>query len=127
MLKPALFILSILLSGCATILDDSTQQVSILTQNQKSSDLLCTLTNEETTLSNIKPFTLVNIPKDGNDMTVTCANEKTSATTVVEPTLEYQYIILDMFMVCPITSLAIDGYYNSWYTYPRQIMIDMGK
>jgi hypothetical protein len=68
----AIAALGIVLSGCATIVDGSTQSVSVTTSPTEGA--ACTLTNSEGTWFLTSPGS-VQVHKTKNDLTVTCTKD----------------------------------------------------
>lgn len=72
------------LSGCALVFQGANEQVTVNTLSNKDiNDTSCTLANEEGRWD-VKGNDLVVIHRDGNAMTITCANQRQSGSAVVE-------------------------------------------
>lgn len=119
-------LLTVLLSGCATILDGDHQDFTVKTINNKSeTTTTCLMINEEETREFTYSDDIVSIHKDGNPLYVSCKNDKQYGATKMEPSFQYLYMGLDVILSFPITSLVVDGYTNALYKYPTSATVLM--
>lgn len=113
-------------SGCATMLDGSSQFLTVVPSNAKTNDTKCTAQNEEGNWKLI-PSQSVSIHRDGNEMTVNCENAVQKGSVKVSPEFHGGYIFLDILTDFCTISCLIDGGTNSWYEYPPSIAVPMGN
>lgn len=118
-------IVSVMLSGCATIFQGSTQDFTPVTINDASKKTLCAAKNEEGYWNNMFPMQATDIHRDGNTMTVTCENEKQKGTVTVQPKFQGAYLVLDLLLDMCIISCFVDGISNSFYDYPAATVVNM--
>jgi hypothetical protein len=106
--------LGMLLSGCATMFEGSTQDFTVTPIHDNSKNTLCTARNEEGVWPNIIPFQATNIHRGGNTMNVVCENDTQQGISNVD-------LLLD---IC-IISCTVDGINNSFYDYPTSVVVPM--
>ncbi len=111
------------LSGCALVFQGANEHVTVNTLSNKDiNDTSCTLANEEGRWD-VKGNDLVVIHRDGNAMTITCANQRQSGSVVVEPLFHGEYLFFDLFSACLLC--IPDATSNSFYDYPEQVNVIM--
>ncbi len=125
MFKQTVIALSVtLLSGCATLFDGSTQNLTVSTMNDKKPEkTLCNITNEEGNWQTTGGNTSTIIHRDGNTMTVTCENEFQHGVARLEPSFSSYYFLMD-FPSCGL-GLFVDASTNALYTYPPTAIVGM--
>jgi hypothetical protein len=120
----ALF-LSLLINGCATISNGDFQNVTISTPNNSAIEKTrCKVTNEEGEWL-AAPEIPLGIHRDGNPMRVKCLNRGQSGTTSVSPEFDGEYVVLDLLLDLCVISCFVDGYNNTFYSYPTTISVPM--
>jgi hypothetical protein len=125
MKKLAYFGFALLLSGCATMFEGSTQDFTVTPIHDNSKNTLCTARNEEGVWPNIIPFQPTNIHRDGNTMNVVCENDTQQGISNVEPKFQGAYLVLDLLLDICIISCTVDGINNSFYDYPASVVVPM--
>jgi uncharacterized protein YceK len=127
MKKLLLAVVVSLLSGCATMYQGSTQEVTVLTRNDNSPNITqCKLINEEGHWET-RANSTVRIHRDGNEMQVLCSNEAQAGEAHVSPEFSGGYVFLDFLLDFGIVSGTIDGLNNAFYNYQSSIDVNMGK
>ncbi len=125
MLKNPIILSIFLLSGCASMLQGTNQNITVSTVNDKSSDRTkCNIKNEEGSWQ-VSPNAAVSIRRDGNNMDIQCENEKQIGTSNIEPKFDGGYLALDLVIDACIISCVIDGISNSFYEYPQSAIVSM--
>ena len=114
----------IMTTGCATMFNGTSQNVSVSPMGMLSDKTVCTLENEEGKW-NAAPNISVSIHRDGNPMDVQCNNDLQHGQSKVEPSFDGGYIIMDVLLDWGIISGSVDAYNNSFYDYPTQIVVPM--
>jgi hypothetical protein len=115
------------LTGCATIINGTTENVTVQTRNDKRpDDTNCTLENEEGTWqSGIE--TPVKVHRDGNDLIVNCNNEIQRGAGALAPNHDTGFVAGNL--ICGLFGWllcnAIDAGTNAMYDYPSFISIRM--
>jgi hypothetical protein len=118
-----LFLIS--LTGCATMYQSTTQNITLTTVNDKDfSKTRCTLTNEEGSWSAV-PNTSVNIHRDGNNLDIQCSNEGQQGNNSLSPSFHGGYLALDLLLDLCIVSCVVDGINNSFYGYSQSVSVIM--
>jgi len=113
-------------SGRATILDGSSQYLTVVPSNEKADNTTCVVQNKEGKWTLI-PSQSAKIYRDGNIMNVACENKLQKGSVNVEPEFHGSFIFLDILTDFCTISCLIDGGTNSWYEYPPSIVVPMGN
>ena len=127
MLKTFLLITALTaLSSCATLDQGETQSIIVDTiNNTATAQTKCTLTNEEGQWVVI-PNNPSIIHRDGNEMAVECSNPGQQGKISIAPyNFHGNLLMVDLFLDICLISCAIDGYKNSWFSYPETIPVPM--
>lgn len=110
------------LIGCGWILNGRKQEISITTINDKSPEKTrCVLKNEEG-LWKVMPTAYTIIKRDGNILDVQCVNAVQTGENQVAPFFNEGILALDNIN---IIAIAIDAYYNTFFSYPPFITVLM--
>ena len=113
-----------LLSGCATLIEGSTQNLTVSTMNDvKPEKTLCNITNEEGNWQTTGGNTSTVVHRDGNTMTVSCENDSQRGIAHLEPSFSSYYFIVDT-LSCGV-GLFVDATTNAFYTYPPTAIVGM--
>ena len=113
-----------LLSGCATLFEGSTQNLTVSTMNDvKPEKTLCKITNDEGEWQTTGGSTSTVVHRDGNTMTVSCENDSQRGTTHLEPSFSSYYFMADT-LACGI-GWFVDATTNAFYTYPPTAIVGM--
>jgi hypothetical protein len=105
------------LSGCATMLDGSSQFLTVVPSNAITNKTTCTAQNEEGNWKLI-PSQSASIHRDGNEMVVNCENAMQKGSAKISPKFNGGYVFMDILTDFCTISCLIDGGTNSWYEYP---------
>lgn len=110
-------------SGCASIVSGTTQNVNIATMpaDEKSN---CTLHDEKSTYQAITP-TLVTVKKGDGPLKVSCESPSQKGETTIPETLDPWY--LGNILLGGVIGLVVDGANGAYQKYPEQITVPMGK
>jgi hypothetical protein len=125
MIRTFLLLVTLSLSGCATIFEGTTQSLMVKTARDNGKDTLCSAVNEEGSWQSIIPLETTNIRRDGNTMLVKCENNTQKGATNVEPNFKGAYIFLDALLDFCTISCVVDAISNSFYEYPSMVVIPM--
>lgn len=121
-------IVCLMLSGCATMSNGSTQSISINTTNETAGKTSCVASNEEGKWENIRPPERVTIHRDGNPLVLECENANQIGSTIQEPEFQTRFLVMDFILVdACIISCMIDGGNNAFYSYPDVLTVDMSE
>ncbi len=116
---------AILLSGCVTLAQGTTQDILIVPVNSiASSPTQCTLTNEEGQWV-ILPKQKSLIHRDGHMLRVECNNASEIGIATVRPHFYANLLMADIFFDLCIISCWWDGANNAWFGYPDYISVEM--
>jgi hypothetical protein len=123
----SLLLCTTVLSGCASMFEGTTQNITVSTINDKDVDKTrCNIVNEEGAW-NTSPNSTIGIHKDGNVMDIQCKNDFQNGISHVEPSFNGGYIFLDILLDACIISCIVDGTNNSFYEYPHSINVQMNE
>jgi hypothetical protein len=132
MLKVIFLSIILAVSGCATIIDSSRQEVNLTPIPAKDlsnkSVTVCKLKNEEgnwNTNIDILSTETVNVHRDGNSLDVVCTNSDQIGETQVIPDFRAAYLLGDFILGYCIFSCSVDAYTNAFYAYPNNITVPM--
>jgi|GEM_PF-606299 len=116
----------LLLAGCASMFNGTTQPFSVSTSNDKAKESThCTIVNEEGSWQ-APPNQTATIHRDGNIMSVNCDNKYQNGTNYVDSKFDGGYLLLDLLTgYGMVLGIAIDGANNAFYTYPNFVSIAM--
>lgn len=121
-----LILIIALLSGCATVFDGTDQKISIYTVNDKdANNTSCSLVNEEESKNGVVDIHNVTIHKDNNAMSISCKNKLQVGETLLPAKFQYEYLILDALIGVPLVSCVVDGYTNSFWSFPESASVTM--
>lgn len=95
MKKILLIAVLLTLTGCAAILDGSSQYLTVVPSNEKADNTTCVVENEEGKWTLI-PSQSAEIERDGNTMNVTCENTLQKGSVNIEPEFHGAFIFLDI-------------------------------
>ncbi|MDD5228275.1 MAG: hypothetical protein PHN45_02675 [Methylococcales bacterium] len=113
-----------LLSGCATLFEGSTQNLTVSTMNDKTPEKTqCNITNEEGEWQTTGGNTSTVVKRDGNMMTVNCENDSQRGITYLEPSFSSYYFVIDA-LSCGV-GLFVDASTNALYSYPTTAIVGM--
>jgi hypothetical protein len=123
--KMLLLIAITTLTGCASMQQGSTQNITIATINDKNIDKTrCNIKNEEGVWT-AAPNAAVSIHRDGNSMEIQCENDLQTGINHIEPSFSGGYVFLDLLWdICTI-SCVVDGVNNAFYDYPLAATVAM--
>jgi len=125
MLKSILALSFCLLSGCASMFQGPTQNITVVTVNDKNIDKTrCNIKNEEGAWI-AAPNSAVSIHRDGNSMEIKCDNDLQTGINHVDPSFSGGYLALDLLLDICIVSCIVDGVNNSFYDYPQSATVMM--
>jgi hypothetical protein len=125
MIRTVLFLVTLYLSGCATIFEGTTQSFMIRTARDNAKDTLCSAVNEEGNWPSLIPLEATNIRRDGNTLLVKCENDAQKGALNVEPNFKGAYIFLDALLDFCTISCVVDAFSNSFYEYPSMVVVPM--
>ena len=118
-------LVSVFISGCATMSNGDFQNVTITTPNNSANEKTrCKVANEEGEWI-AAPDIQFGVHRDGNPMTVTCQNSLQTGSTSVSPQFDGEYVVLDLLLDLCVISCFVDGYNNTFYAYPTPISVPM--
>ncbi len=130
-MKNLITVLSLaLLSGCATMVNQGKQYVTINAKNEADNEITyCNLVNEEGEWD-IQAHRSIQIERDGNPLEISCTNKVQEGDEAVEPKfsvgiLTTQLIFMPLFPLMNIIAITVDAANNSYYEYPAVIPVDM--
>jgi hypothetical protein len=113
------------LSGCATLFEGRTQNITLSTINDKDiSKTRCTLANEEGSWI-AAPNTSTNVHRDGNNLEIHCENDEQKGDSSLHSSFNGGYLALDLLFDICIISCFVDGINNSFYEYPKNVSVTM--
>ncbi len=123
-----LFISICLLSGCASIMRGSDQQVTVNAYDAKTGDIVsanCVLSNDAGVFRTRSNRSVI-VGRDKNYLTIDCETDSMSGRTVVDGKVNIGYVAVDFFLIdlCLI-SCWVDGLSGSWSEYQSMIDVPM--
>ena len=117
-------IASILLGGCASMMNGSYQNLTVATNNNLDvANTRCSLSNYQGTWAAM-PNTQVIIHRDSNTLDIRCENYTQVGTMVMQPDFQGVYLFNDMIFGAVISGF-VDHYNNAFYQYTPLAAIDM--
>ena len=128
-LCPCLVPAMLLVSGCASIENGSSQRLTVQALNEgvEVSGASCKLQNGKGTWFVTTPG-LVTVNRAYGDLSVHCSHEKHGAvTTVVESSFEAWIELPDVLAVFSLISASVDAVTEAAYDYPRLISVEFGN
>ena len=125
MKKSILLLCTLLISGCASLINGTHQDFTVLTdKNTDVGATTCDINNEEGSWQT-KPYRNVSIHRDGNLMHVVCENKSQAGANSVDSDFQVGYVVLDILLPGWIISGVVDGVNNAMFDYPNTINVDM--
>ncbi|MGB4498907.1 MAG: hypothetical protein WBI40_09415 [Methylococcaceae bacterium] len=113
-----------MLTGCASMFQGSTQNFQVSTANdQNPENTRCSIVNEEGAWQTV-PNSMVSIHRDGNNMQIQCNNTTQSGSNSADPNFSGGYFVLDL-VGAGLIGLTIDGINNALYEYPSFVTVSM--
>jgi hypothetical protein len=127
-MKSLLIALPLILStGCASIVNGSSQTTNIDTHGKgKDGDVVCKVTNCKGSWMAV-PNTSITVRRAGCDMQISCENEETGETGTATLVSEYKarFILPNILIDYGIISIPTDLITGAVYKYPETVCVDM--
>jgi hypothetical protein len=118
---PALFAVGVALSGCATIINGTTQSMSLTTPPAEGA--MCELRNTEGTWFVTSPGS-VTVHKTKNDLVVTCKKDGYQDASLTVPA-EFSAVTVGNVLAGGIIGLGVDAASGANYSYPSVTSVPM--
>ncbi len=113
------------LTGCASMFQGTSQNITVATINDKNvTQTRCNIKNEEGAWT-AAPNSAVSVHRDGNSMEIQCENELQNGLSHAEPDFNGGYFGLDLLLDLCTISCIVDGANNAFYQYPAFITVPM--
>jgi hypothetical protein len=125
--RPLLLISSIfflLLSGCATVMEGSDQNINIQTLNCDDAVVTCLVSNDDTAAT-VRPPGTVNVGKSSKPITVECANKDKSVTGRVLVDSGYETMGLGNILLGGIVGVGVDAATGAMWEYPSAVVVPL--
>ena len=120
----ALSVFALLLSGCATVMEGSDQNINIQTLNCDDAVVTCMVSNDDTAAT-VRPPGSVNVEKSSKPITVECANKDKSVTGRVLVDSGYETMGLGNLLAGGIIGVGVDAATGAMWEYPSSVIVPL--
>ena len=120
---------AILLSGCSTMFNGSTDDVNIRALGTEDKTTECTVTSNGKEYYANGRVDSISVDRDSDALTIHCKNEFQEGKNVVESDFMTTFLVLDILWdACILTlSCPIDLATGNFFDYPENILVDMNN
>lgn len=115
------------LSGCATILQGTTDNVSLQALGATDKYTQCVIKSGDMTYTTMGKIDTVALDRSSADLVIECENETQEGSAVIESSFNGAWLLADLLWdLCIFTlSCPIDAATGAFFDYPNKISVDM--
>lgn len=118
--------LPFLISGCATVLQGTTDEITLVLHGDPQKQASCTLSDENSIEVALEAGVPLSITRTSDDLTIECKQGDSSLEHQVHSSFSSAWLLTNFLMDFCIITCPVDLATGAFYDYPNEVVISFG-